>query len=313
MSDNEKDGLPSASYASAYWAHHQRLAGEDEILTDLALEKLSFNCSPLLMGACFFCEEDSGKTQEIFSDHEFDFTSGHSPPPILSASFLGLQFVVRRLLHASPHLANSIWIAWKAYPTPLQAACCQGSSDVITMLIEAGADVNLSAGIQGTALGVASGAGPLSAVRVILENNANVNVPVSAGRFKGWTPLYLAIFRNDHLIVSLLLKHGADPRSGGSDWRFTPLHLAAGRDSFALVRSLVSAGGHLWRPCPVASMIRWVRLDLKSFTGAEVEVSAFEILIHRIYLEDLEVGSPAVCRQHCFLISLEITAVPWPL
>ena len=62
--------------------------------------------------------------------------------------------------------------------------------DVIKMLIEAGADVNLSAGLGVTALGVASGAGPLSSVGTILENDANVNVPVSAGRFKGWTPLY---------------------------------------------------------------------------------------------------------------------------
>jgi hypothetical protein len=292
LSAETKGAYPFASYASAYWAYHQNRAGEDETLTNLALEKLSFKCGSSLMGACFFQEEDGGKVQEIYSDLAFDLSNGDTPPAIISACYLGLQFVVQRLLQTSPDLANSSCIAWKESPTSLQAACSQGSSEVIKMLLKAGADVNFCGGTYGTALGLACATRSLSAVHVLLECNANVNIPVPTGRFKDWTPLYWAVLRHDHVILSLLLEHGADPISSEDDSALTPLHLAAGSSNFAAIKSLILAGGNLWRPTPTKSISLWGLFDLESLVERIDDLSPFEILTHQIYLEELEVRTP---------------------
>lgn len=56
-----------------------------------------------------------------------------------------------------------------------------------------------------------------------------------------WTPLHVAIMRDDHKMADILLRHGADVNAQNLNGR-TPLHDAAGRGKARLVQLLLDHG-----------------------------------------------------------------------
>jgi ankyrin repeat protein len=56
-----------------------------------------------------------------------------------------------------------------------------------------------------------------------------------------WTPLHVAVMRNDKRMVDILLRHGANVNAQNLEGR-TPLHDAAGRGESALVELLLEHG-----------------------------------------------------------------------
>ena len=56
-----------------------------------------------------------------------------------------------------------------------------------------------------------------------------------------WTPLHVAVMRNDKRMVDILLRHGADVNAHNLEGR-TPLHDAAGRGEASLVEVLLEHG-----------------------------------------------------------------------
>lgn len=71
-------------------------------------------------------------------------------------------------------------------------------------------------------LHIACAIGHVTAVRLLLENGADI----SARYFKGRTALFLAVFRGHEAVVKLLLGKGADPSITDMNGQ-TPLHMAA--------------------------------------------------------------------------------------
>ncbi|XP_077579001.1 ankyrin repeat and protein kinase domain-containing protein 1 [Stigmatopora nigra] len=79
--------------------------------------------------------------------------------------------------------------------------------------------------------------GDAKSVEHVLSLGADVNYVMD----KGYTPLIVAVLNRLHNIISLLLKHGADPMLGDED-RWTAVHFAAQNGDDKAVRLLLDNG-----------------------------------------------------------------------
>lgn len=116
---------------------------------------------------------------------------------------------------------------------PLHFASYFGDVEIVTMLLEAGAQVNgqprkVRTNFDGTPLHNATSGGKLHVAKLLLEHGADVNA--ENRHDPGWTPLHAAVeahfFAPDRLAtVRLLLEHGARLDVQDS-WERTPLEAA---------------------------------------------------------------------------------------
>lgn len=114
--------------------------------------------------------------------------------------------VVSRLLSNVVNI-NALWedqIGNKS--TALMLASERGHQEIVRLLLEAGADVNVRPEGGPTALILAANRGHTRIVNTLLQNGADVN----ARNEFGATPLINAAARGYREIVELLLSHGAD-------------------------------------------------------------------------------------------------------
>lgn len=102
----------------------------------------------------------------------------------------------------------------------------------IRVALAAGADINGS-----EALGLASYFGKTKAVRLLLDEKADVN---AMGDY-GSTPLYLAVFAHQGKTAKLLIKRGADVNGHATDGE-VPLHAACCHQDKYLTEFLIRAG-----------------------------------------------------------------------
>jgi hypothetical protein len=129
-----------------------------------------------------------------------DIVEARGFTPLFSAAQADYAEVVRALLKAG---ASSNTVSTDGN-TPLSWAAGLAGPDVLKSLIEAGARVN---GGQLPALVVAAADGNATAAAVLIDNGANVNVSDK----NGMTPLMWAAQRSQEDSARLLLQHGADP------------------------------------------------------------------------------------------------------
>jgi len=107
---------------------------------------------------------------------------------------------------------------------PLHAAVRQGHAEVVHVLVQAGAEDNRVDKNKMTPLMLAVGAGDRNVVMVLLKNGVNANPPSN----KKISPIHWAVRRycqnhqqQDHDIILVLLKHGADPTNADRGYQST--------------------------------------------------------------------------------------------
>lgn len=105
--------------------------------------------------------------------------------------------------------------------TPLFHAAKAGSAQVVALLLEQGADANVATSSGATPLHAAAAAGAEEAVQALLAKGARVD----ARNDDQETPLHLAAHAGHAAIIRLLLEQGADVNAKG-DERMSPLHYA---------------------------------------------------------------------------------------
>lgn len=124
----------------------------------------------------------------------------------------------------------------------LHEACEQGDLEMVAQLLDAGVSPNLKA-YGFTPLHAASVCGASEIVSLLLEHGAEIEAVSDAGV----TPLIFAVTENHPQIVKLLLEHDARPDTsipGG----WTGVHMAAGEGHGAVLQLLLSAGAPVDAP-----------------------------------------------------------------
>lgn len=168
----------------------------------------------------FACQ--SGKTEVVkfFLDKGADPNQGKGESLCVCSGIQGPPVEAVRLLldkGADPNV-------WKK-ESPLMNAAEVNRADVISLLLERGANINAQEKEEGkTALALACKAGRVQAARMLLDKGANINVKGKGG----WTPLHEAAGAGSVEIVELLLKRGADAKAK-TDKGNTPPDIASQR------------------------------------------------------------------------------------
>ncbi|MGY5125471.1 ankyrin repeat domain-containing protein [Streptomyces nigrescens] len=126
--------------------------------------------------------------------------------------------------------------------TPLYLAAVSGQSDIVRLLLEAGASPDTESrgqpGSEGLPLCAAACWGHEEVVRALLAHGADPDLREDDGTT--YTPLMWAASNGHHRTAQLLLEGQADPDAGHRDR--TPLMAAAARGSIAVVRALLRHG-----------------------------------------------------------------------
>ncbi|MFA5119028.1 MAG: ankyrin repeat domain-containing protein [Candidatus Omnitrophota bacterium] len=121
--------------------------------------------------------------------------------------------------------------------TVLHAASESGHLEIVKLLVDAGADMNISANSGMTPLHLAAKYGYPEVVKFFIGAGAAVNVRSNSGT----TPLHLAAQSGHPEVVNLLISAGAD--LGEKDERgFTALILASMNDRLEIVKPILESG-----------------------------------------------------------------------
>jgi ankyrin repeat protein len=120
--------------------------------------------------------------------------------------------------------------------TPLHLAAQAGSTEIVQLLLQAGARLDADARDQDTPLHEAAGEGKTAVVQMLLAAGADVNM----GDRTHMTPLIDAVHGGSVETTKFLLEHGADVHK--ATWRESPLSAAVSKGTPAMVALLIGAG-----------------------------------------------------------------------
>jgi ankyrin repeat protein len=134
--------------------------------------------------------------------------------------------MIREMLATDPALAGKRMANGE---TPLMAALYRGHHDVVAVLIDAGATLDVFA---------AAATGRLPELRRALSAEA-----INSYAYDGWTPLHLAAFFGQLDAVKLLLDAGADTHAvSRNGLKNTPLHAATAGKHTDVALALLAHG-----------------------------------------------------------------------
>ncbi|KAJ5614689.1 hypothetical protein N7528_008343 [Penicillium herquei] len=177
--------FPLASFAAQYCFGHYKKSGERVE----AIEKLSLR---------------------LFKDEKGAFNLHPRPvaivKPLFYAAELGLEFVLKNILHTSSEPSEAVNVQSERWGTALHAASLEGHTKLVEVLLDKGAKVNIEGGFYGTALQAASFGGYTKLVEALLDRGSNVNLQCG---YYGCA-LQAASFRGRTKVVQLLLDNGAN-------------------------------------------------------------------------------------------------------
>ena len=159
---------------------------------------------------------------------------GRHRSPLHAASHQGHADVARLLLDHGANVNSR-----KGFRRiPLRIAYDRRHIEAMRVLLEHGADVDMQMdNIFGTLLHDASYHGPAEIVHLLLQHNANVNVK----GYNGYTPLHLASLFGHTEVVRLLLEYGADVHVKDK-YKDTPLDKTIGQEYHDIVQLLLEHG-----------------------------------------------------------------------
>lgn len=133
-------------------------------------------------------------------------------------------------------------------------------TDVIKRILEAGADANRTDKNGVSPLHYVSMSGHSEVVSLLLKHGANPNLPTTGDAIKKWTPLHSAVKGGKSEIVSLLLASGGDPHQKNAEG-VSPLEMAKAENSEELVKLLSAAKSESKESSPAADVAPVEQVD----------------------------------------------------
>lgn len=178
--------------------------------------------------------------------------------------------------------------------TPLFKAAAKGHTEMVAVLLKAGANPNAPSRTLGlgmlasqTPLDTATAAarGHTETVAALLKAGANPNIRMTLGLglILSWTPVDSAVVNGHTETVAALLNAGANPNAPGGTLGLgvvgcrTPLDVAAAKGHTELVAMLLKAGAHPNVPgatVGLGMLISWTPLDSAAKSGRTETVAA---------------------------------------
>jgi ankyrin repeat protein len=154
--------------------------------------------------------------------------------PLHRAATKGYEEIAGFLIKETPGLVNS---ENQDRETLLHSAAKAGRVNILELLLQNGARVDLPNNKGATALHLAVRNGHAQAVERLLKNNAGPNARDASDR----APLHTAIWFGKNAMITLLLDNNADINQVGN-FGMPPLHLAAWVQDFVAVQELFERG-----------------------------------------------------------------------
>jgi hypothetical protein len=155
---------------------------------------------------------------------------------IHKAAWKGNLEKVKNIIEKKPEQINVQDIHGK---TPLYYASSQGHPEIVTFLLDHGADIELANSLGERPLTKAVIFNHYSTVKILLEHGAMVNYK---DKYCG-TPLHAALLSKD--ITDMLLSYGADV-SARDKTNDTPLHIAAMQNNLQAAKTLIEHGADVF-------------------------------------------------------------------
>jgi ankyrin repeat protein len=238
---------PLARYAAQHWAAHAQFEHVSSYLRT-SMETLFDLDKPYFAAWLKLYDIDtrspSGSTFHMFTPFGKPGTS-----PLYYAALCGFQDLVENLIDKYPQHVNA---TGGCYLTPLVAALAGKHFQTAEFLRLSGADPNAQGYVGNTPLHSAACYGDMEMVQVLLNLMADVNirnnsgmsplnyVPIGPPR-SGKVPNYRQSLAN---VARLLLDRGADINARINDGQ-TPLHIATSTGRIELVRVLLERGANV--------------------------------------------------------------------
>ena len=225
--DRDKiENFPLARYAAQYWATHARVENASAWIKD-GMECLFDADKPHFATWLWIYNEDLyGRSMSTMRPEKPEAV------PLCYAARLGFRDLAEHLITEHPEHLNA---KGRDEETPMHVAAYAGHADILSLLLDHGADVDGRSIFNHTPLHRASLRGKVEAGQCLLDRGADVHARSNSFR----TPLLLAV--DEVEFVRMLLKHGA--RINDYDFQgHTPLHRAVETQNIQTVRLLLEHG-----------------------------------------------------------------------
>ena len=255
--------FPLALYAARYWAMHARFENALSRIKD-GMERLFDADKPHFATWLWIYDQDRGGRSM--------FTMRPEKPeavPLYYAAMLGFRDMAEHLIAKHPEHINA---RGGTESTLMHVAASEGHAEILTLLLEHGADVD-DWDRGHTALHRALFNAKAEAGRCLLDHGADINA-----RFHDdWTPLILAAVLGRVEFARMLLECGARINVQENSSARTPLHFAVGNRSIQAMRLFLEYGADVkaidnsgFTPSQLASELGYHEIvELLSEYGAE--------------------------------------------
>jgi hypothetical protein len=225
--DNIED-FPLARYAAQYWNTHARAESVSSRIED-GMKCLFDKDRPHFATWLWIYNEDS-QGRSISTQHPEAPDAG----PLYYAAMLGLRNLAKHLIAKRPRDVND---RGGGKVTPLHVAVSAGHLDILSLLVDHGADVDGRDRLGQTPLHRASSNGKVEAGQCLLDCGADIK----ARDNDRWTPLFHAAFQGHLEFTRMLIERGAEIDARDT-LGTTPLYRVVQTDHFRVVQLLLERG-----------------------------------------------------------------------
>ncbi|KAF7349501.1 HET-domain-containing protein [Mycena sanguinolenta] len=206
---------PLGTYAARHWYYHILRSDDQKSLLSLGMQLF---------------QEGSKQYQALY---HFNGHPQYLPPLHLCCSGGYLECALQLIENGAN--INPM----DAEDSPLSRASYSGNIDIVNLLLEKGANINILSGYHGSPLAAASVNGKMDIVWLLLEKGANINLV--GGNYS--SPLTVACCRSLN-IVQLFLEKGGDVNLVGGKYG-SPLVAASSFGNLNIVQLLLKKGANI--------------------------------------------------------------------